>query len=397
MYFKDKVKEDNSGVDAKKGDETICTTTTVHNYIDWYRYTYDAWGNLLSVVYLYTEYVDSSSTTSCVTEFQPDQPIRTPVNPIFVSCQDGSGRTNCVRAAEPQIFCEVGFRPDENGNCVEVQTITRDNFEDFGYSDALELTDEQQDWINHQSNKAVKDAITAYLQSFIFTPQYDNAKGFAYQSIFALFTNSLLTLNNINFDDQIINELTGKADCIYDELVKSGINNHNLIRETFIKFGDGNLTDANLTYKLQSPLVNSNGVVLNGATLLRSGNNYTVILNSDRINNRAPIEIAKTIIHESLHALLQNHYHTGTESFIELFGKYMEENTGSNHITHAIMRDHYVASISNTLKQFDNNQETQQFYDDLAWEGLHQFLPQADIDRIIQTIKTARSRGINCN
>jgi hypothetical protein len=196
-------------------------------------------------------------------------------------------------------------------------------------------------------------------------------------------------------EDRIKNALTGKARCVYDELVKTGINNHNLIRETFIEFGDGNFGNANLIYKQQSPLININGIVLNGASD-KIGNDYFVIINSDRINNRAPIEIAKTIIHESLHALLKKHFYTGTESFIELFGKYMQENIGSNDITHAIMRDHYVASISNSLKQFDNNQELQQFYDDLAWEGLHQFLPQADIDRIIQTINTARNRGLNC-
>jgi hypothetical protein len=168
------------------------------------------------------------------------------------------------------------------------------------------------------------------------------------------------------------------------------------LEENIIEFGDGNFGNANLIYKQQSPLVNSNGVILNGASD-KIGNDYIVILNSDRINNRAPIEIAKTIIHESLHALLKKHYYTGTESFIELFGKYMQENTGSNDITHAIMRDHYVSSISNTLKQFDNNQESEQFYDDLAWEGLHQFLPQSDIDRIIKTINQARNRGLNCN
>ena len=109
-------------------------------------------------------------------------------------------------------------------------------------------------------------------------------------------------------EDQIINELTDeKADCVYDHLVKAGINNHNLIRETFIEFGDGNFANANLIYKQQSPLVNSKGDVLNGASD-KIGNDYIVILNSDRLNDRAPIEIAKTIIHESLHALLKKHY-----------------------------------------------------------------------------------------
>ena len=58
----------------------------------------------------------------------------------------------------------------------------------------------------------------------------------------------------------------------------------------------------------------------------------------------------------------------------------------------------FIASFKRGLyKQFDNNRENQQFYDDLAWEGLHEFLPQEDINRIIETINEARDRGLDCN
>ncbi len=195
LYFKDKVKEDNSGLYAR-GDVTTCTTSTLYHYIDWYRYTYDAWGNLISIVYLYTEYVGSSSTTSCTTEFQPDEPIRIirGEGDGYLDCLDGSGRRNCAKAAEPRIMCQVGFQPDENGDCVEVKKLSLDDLDDsFTFSDALGLTDEQENWINDIRNKEAKDAITNYLNSFTFTPEFENAKIFAKDYIILL----LLDIDNL--------------------------------------------------------------------------------------------------------------------------------------------------------------------------------------------------------
>ncbi len=193
LYFKDKVKEDNSGLYAR-GDVTTCTTSTLYHYIDWYRYTYDAWGNVISIVYLYTEYVGSSSTTSCITEFQPDEPIRIirGEGDGYLDCLDGSGRRNCAKAAEPRIMCQVGFQPDENGDCVEVKKLSLDDSLDdsFAFSDTLGLTDEQENWINDERNKEAKDAITNYLNSFAFTPEFENAKGFSLDAIIFLIQNS---------------------------------------------------------------------------------------------------------------------------------------------------------------------------------------------------------------
>jgi hypothetical protein len=199
-----------------------------------------------------------------------------------------------------------------------------------------------------------------------------------------------------NFYNRIKNELSGKSDCVYDKLFGTAVNNHNLIRSTFIEFGGQNYTQADLTYRLQNNLVNSEGEVISGS-FQQIENEYIISLNADLIAGRSPIEIARTIIHESTHALLRRRYNSATGAFIELFGEYMRQYSGSNDITHAIMRDHYISQISNTLKQFDNNRENQQFYDDLAWEGLHEFLPQEDINRIIETINEARDRGLDCN
>lgn len=217
-----------------------------------------------------------------------------------------------------------------------------------------------------------------------------------YSSMGTAFANYYWQKAARDFYDRIKNELSGKSDCVYDKLFGTAVNNHNLIRSTFLEFGGQNYTGADLTYRLQDNLVNSDGVILSGS-FKQIGNEYIISLNADLIADRSPIEIARTIIHESTHASLRKRYNSATGAFIELFGEYMRQYSGSNDITHAIMRDHYISQISNVLKQFDNNRETQQFYDDLAWEGLHEFLPQEDIDRIVETINEARDRGLDCN
>ncbi len=193
----------------------------------------------------------------------------------------------------------------------------------------------------------------------------------------------------------VTNNLTGKADCVYGKLISSGIHNHNLITDTFLNFGDGNISGSDLIYESQLNLTNDLGQVINGK-FHREGSDYIVTLNESQLNNRSPLEIARTILHESVHALLRNNYVNGPDSFIYLFGEYMNSNTGASDVTHAIMRDNYIPSIANALKQFDNYQEPDEFYDNLAWEGLHQFLSQAEINEILATQQQARNRGLNC-
>lgn len=86
------------------------------------------------------------------------------------------------------------------------------------------------------------------------------------------------------------------------------------------------------------------------------------------------------------------------EVFLDSFRQYVESETGSNDISHAIMRDYYIEPMVNNLKQFDNSRENDSFYRNLAWEGLHQFLSPAEIDEILSTINEARARegSMNC-
>jgi len=202
------------------------------------------------------------------------------------------------------------------------------------------------------------------------------------------------------FEKEIENELTGKAKCVYEKLFGIGMTSHNLITETLIAFGDGNFGDFNnefhLIYRAEANLTNSSGNMLLGR-FRRVNNDYIVTLNASQIDNRSSLEIATTILHESIHALLRRHYTIGNDSFLSLFGEYMKNTNSSNDITHAIMREHYIARMARVLKQFDNNRENIDFYEDLAWEGLHQFLTQEEIDRILDTLQLARYSDTDCN
>ena len=176
---------------------------------------------------------------------------------------------------------------------------------------------------------------------------------------------------------EIKNKLTGKALCVYEKLMRSTI--YKLEPEIFFK---NIVTDGNLP-----PL----------GYFEKKGNDYIISLNKDLLDNRAPLEVARTILHESVHALLRYHYVNATNSFVDLFGEYMKEKKGSNDITHAIMRDNYIPAIANALKQFDNNRENPSFYESLAWDGLHQFLSQEEKDKIVNIKIKIRNQGLNCN
>ena len=67
------------------------------------------------------------------------------------------------------------------------------------------------------------------------------------------------------------------------------------------------------------------------------------------------------------------------------------------------MAAHYRETIVNILKEFDNSQHTDQFYNDLSWVGLQgtvswNSLSGNDTTRIIQTLQNNKQNGNkNCN
>ncbi|MBW8245257.1 SprT-like domain-containing protein [Muricauda oceani] len=209
--------------------------------------------------------------------------------------------------------------------------------------------------------------------------------------------NTLLPINEE--EEKIINNLTGKAKCVYDKLNSTNLTELGIIQNTYIAFNDElNHNTYYLTYNLGKLSPNSDGTIPNGITKFLYQNNYEIILNTNQIDNRPPIDIARTILHESIHALLLKHqFGDGQDSFVELFKKYIKATTGTNDLHHSIMRDKYVIPIAKGLQAFDNSSENFSYYENLAWSGLHQELNEVQLNNVVTALQKAYAKGIDCN
>ena len=203
-----------------------------------------------------------------------------------------------------------------------------------------------------------------------------------------------------------------KLDCIYKKLTNSP-EFKRLFEGTF----GGDQQNLNIKFKMQANLVNSNGNVDRGKTVpvdAPAGSNgiyHEIIINSDHLagpNATSNIYIAKTIIHELIHAYLNVRYRSignGVSlTFLSnleleelLFHVFYDPNPiqiGINQ--HNFMSDHMIPEFQTILSEIINdllsaqdlvnlnngtiidsngiiieNFNFQHFYTSLAYEGLH--------------------------
>ncbi len=177
-------------------------------------------------------------------------------------------------------------------------------------------------------------------------------------------------------DDKIINHLTDKAKCVYDKLTESSTDFKNAIK----KF-DGDFPVSHLK------LIGSTNLPSNVNARTSPPSNYliTIAINSNKLN-RPNLSIARTIIHETIHAemfrkilsildnggdlkgltrsqwisKLSNGDYPGIFDYYSRYGKEMQ---------HQQMAAHYISTISSLLKEFQPGL-SQNIYDALAWTGL---------------------------
>lgn len=62
------------------------------------------------------------------------------------------------------------------------------------------------------------------------------------------------------------------------------------------------------------------------------------------------------------------------------------------------MAAHYIEVISDIVSEFDNNNHSRQFYEDIAWEGLHKTsswnsLNSNERSRILKNIENLKNSG----
>lgn len=123
-------------------------------------------------------------------------------------------------------------------------------------------------------------------------------------------------------------------------------------------------------------------IVIKNSTNL---NPYLTEIKSSYSNTATRLSIARTLVHEAIHAYILSYidiaqqggssasYREFPELWNELVAKkYGDPNTadGWNQYHHEEMARNYVTTIANALSVWDNNQNSSQYYADLAWGGL---------------------------
>ncbi|MGS2738896.1 hypothetical protein [Sinomicrobium sp. M5D2P17] len=175
---------------------------------------------------------------------------------------------------------------------------------------------------------------------------------------------------DVDWDDRIINSLTGKAKCVYEKM-KDNNGSINWILENFED--DDKPSQFNLVFEMSDTLgfeTNASFATPEQSEIL---NTFVIKLNKDRTEEiNTTLTIARTILHESIHARLWEFaYRNGKTISPEDFpGVYEYMRTYNKNWDHQQMADHYRATITKGLKQYDNAQHSDAFYNALAWEGL---------------------------
>jgi len=289
---------------------------------------------------------------------------------------NGNGMTECEPLDERPILLVPlpVFEPDFGKN--------------EGITSTLELSNVQKLWLEKLENLNFKSDIEEYLNQYVFTNKFNQAKAFAISAITAL-----MNSGEVDFDDEIINELTGKALCAYNKLLSSGVSNfHNMITDLFIEFGDSNIGGRDLTFKMSSDLPNNFG----GKTQVDSNGNYHILINENLMNTLSSIEVAAILVHEMAHAFLGKHYIDYNSSFTELYEKYIND-TGIQNYSHDIMKDQFINRMATAIKNYDSSIFSNfEDYKILASQGVFELTNDQKEDLL--TVKLlSRNNDKNCD
>jgi len=183
-------------------------------------------------------------------------------------------------------------------------------------------------------------------------------------------------------DDQIINELTGKADCVYQKLKELS----NGFKEAIQKF-DEEFPVSHLKLTINNGL----GSGVYGETQPPVNYVTEIQINGNRLTNLSDLGAATTFVHEIIHAEIfrkmlsaaqrgdlttstmtaqeaENYVNSLKDNFPGLYDYYVER----WHPTwnHNMMANHYRTTIADMIQDFDNNRLPRSTYEAVSWVGL---------------------------
>jgi hypothetical protein len=280
-------------------------------------------------------------------------------------------------AMVPPTECDVIPPASLNRDC------TVDDYERLIFQLGITDSDTQDFVIN---NIDISDQIIDYLEENNYS---DGAIEFAILAIEALNEDGVDD-GEVDFEEQIIKD-SSLPNCVkviidamiadntyldlgdMDDSVLEQLNLAGHIMNTF-----NNSDNYNLTFKMASLPPNSSGNLRNAETTARASTtspghfDITITLDSNYITNGTDLAIARTIIHESLHAYLT---YITQEDFIGTMAQRLSSLSISlgndvNQAQHIEMSNNFVEAISLALKNWHNSAlANNDYYDYLSWSG----------------------------
>ncbi|GAA4106238.1 hypothetical protein GCM10022393_00580 [Aquimarina addita] len=208
-------------------------------------------------------------------------------------------------------------------------------------------------------------------------------------------------LNNggeVDFFSRVIKDLSfssSKANCVYEKLESRSDSFKNIINN----FKSPDPVSLDLLFTV-SPIPNDAfGNEINGQTYVPNQNGVIKItLNETNLDERTELGLARTIIHEAIHADMHRHLiailNNGI-TFDNLTSTQLNELTesnrfpelfdainlyGLNYYQHELMTQRYLGVIAEALKDYDNASRSDGFYIDIAWEGLQRTTKFRELD-----------------
>ena len=150
----------------------------------------------------------------------------------------------------------------------------------------------------------------------------------------------------------------------------------------------------------------------NGYTIPKGSNYYQIVLNENLLRKGSKLYIAKTIIHESVHALIfseldrrgarRDHDGDLVENIDMLYNIYKNDTNLSYNDKHALTQhefiSQFVTAMSLSLKKFDGGEKPLEYYQYLLWDGLdttnkYRHKSPSERDIILKTAEYEKNKG----
>jgi hypothetical protein len=189
-------------------------------------------------------------------------------------------------------------------------------------------------------------------------------------------------------------ESNEKVMCIYTNLIGTSVRFYNPLVTTFLmNFSNGlSLNPGDIVFDIKDLGSDKYG------QCVKNGDKFEVSLNSNFLNNRSPIEIAKTLIHEILHAKIGHDLNLSPSLFMNDFTQYINDGTLNQH---DLMMDYYVEPMVNFLRDYDilcgYSIPNDDYYRALSLSGLEKNITIQEMKKLTEAQNYFRNRGLDCN